>query len=141
MAGKHGGVSWTDIYDNAIYSGTTSQQLTLVNVPFSYNGNQYRLALKAKCTTTYTPAATLTVNANPVVDFSAVTRLMPAEVYRLFLMVILQVVQEHGIQHPWTGDVGPLNNYFIQSPTFNSQIAGTYNLNYKVRDSNGMYRK
>ena len=40
-------------------------------------------------------------------------------------------------QHRWTGDVGPLNNYTIQSPTFNSQITGTYNLNYRVTDSNG----
>jgi len=39
--------------------------------------------------------------------------------------------------HLWTGDIGPLNNYFIQSPTFNSQIAGTYALNYKVKDSKG----
>ena len=39
--------------------------------------------------------------------------------------------------HLWTGDVGPLSNYFVQSPTFNSQIAGTYDLNYRVRDNNG----
>jgi PKD repeat protein len=39
----------------------------------------------------------------------------------------------------WTGDIGPLNNYRIQSPTFNSQIAGTFNLNYKVTDSNGCF--
>ena len=49
----NGGGTWTDIYDNAVYSGTTSQQLTLVNVPVTYNTYQYRLALKAFCTTTY----------------------------------------------------------------------------------------
>jgi len=41
--------------------------------------------------------------------------------------------------HTWTGDVGPLNNYFIQAPSFRSVIPGTFNLNYKVRDSNGCY--
>jgi len=66
-----GGV-WSDIIDNAVYSGTASQQLTLVTVPLALNGNQYRLALKAKCTTVYTTGATLTVNPNPVVNFSAV---------------------------------------------------------------------
>ena len=66
-----GGV-WSDIFDNAIYSGSTSQQLTLSNAPFGFNGNLYRLSMKAKCTTVYTNGATLTVYANPVVDFSAV---------------------------------------------------------------------
>jgi len=35
--------------------------------------------------------------------------------------------------------LGPLNNYFIQSPTFNSQIAGNYVLNYKVKDNKGCF--
>ncbi len=35
--------------------------------------------------------------------------------------------------------MGPLNNYFIESPTFTTQIAGSYNLNYRVMDSNGCY--
>ena len=41
--------------------------------------------------------------------------------------------------HQWTGDIGPLNNYYIQSPTFSSMIAGTFTLNYKVKDSNGCF--
>ncbi|HVN59277.1 MAG TPA: PKD domain-containing protein [Bacteroidales bacterium] len=131
------GGTWQDIHDGAVYSGTTSQQLTLVNVPLSYNSNQYRLALKAYCSTTYTSAATLTVHANPVVDFSAVSPIAACG----GVPVVLNGNPTGGsgtyTQHTWTGDVGPLNNYFIQSPTFNSQIAGTYNLNYKVRDSNG----
>ena len=51
-----GGI-WSDVHDNAIYSGSTSQQLTLVSAPLALNGNQYRLALKAKCTTIYTTGA------------------------------------------------------------------------------------
>jgi len=58
------GVSWSDIYDNSIYSGTTTQQLSLIGIPLAYNNYQYRLALKAVlCATTYTNPATLTVNS------------------------------------------------------------------------------
>ena len=133
-----GGV-WSDIHDNAIYSGTSSQQLTLTAVNLTLNGNQYRLALKAKCVTIYTNGATLTVNANPVVDFSAVNPINACG--GVPLVIDGNPTGGSGIwaSHLWTGDVGPLNNYFIQSPTFSSQIAGSYNLNYKVKDSNGCY--
>ena len=133
------GGAWSDVHDNAIYGGSTSQQLTLITVPFTLNGNQYRLALKAKCTTVYSAGATLTVNANPVVDFSAVDPIHACG--NIPLVIYGNPTGGSGTwsTHLWTGDVGPLNNYFVQSPTFNSQIAGTYNLNYKVKDSNGCY--
>ena len=133
-----GGV-WSDIHDNAIYSGSSSQQLTLTAVSLALNNNQYRLALKAKCVTIYTTGATLTVNANPVVDFSAVNPINACG--GVPLVINGNPTGGSGIwaSHLWTGDVGPLNNYFIQSPTFNSQIAGSFNLNYKVKDSNGCY--
>jgi PKD repeat protein len=133
-----GGV-WSDLHDNAIYSGSTSQQLTLVTAPIALNGNQYRLALKAKCTTVNTTAATLTVNPNPVVDFSAVSPIHACG--NVPLIINGNPTGGSGIwsTHLWTGDVGPLNNYFVQSPTFNSQIAGSYALNYKVKDNNGCY--
>jgi hypothetical protein len=131
------GVTWTDIYDNAFYSGTTSQQLSVVNVPVTYNNNQYRLALKAFCTTVYTNAATLTVNANPIVDFSAVTPINACG--NIPIVINGNPTSGSGTytQHIWTGDIGPLDNYFIQAPTFKSNIPGTYNLNYQVRDSKG----
>jgi PKD repeat protein len=131
-----GGV-WSDIIDNAVYSGAASQQLTLVTVPIALNGNQYRLALKAKCITVYTTGATLTVNPNPVVDFSAMDPIHACG--NVPLIINGNPTGGSGIwsTHLWTGDVGPLSNYYIQSPTFNSQIAGTYALNYKVKDSKG----
>jgi PKD repeat protein len=133
-----GGV-WSDVHDNAIYSGSTSQQLTLVAAPLTLNGNQYRLELKAKCTTVNTTGATLTVNVNPVVDFSAVDPVHACG--NVPLVINGNPTGGSGIwsTHLWTGDVGPLNNYFVQSPTFNSPIAGTYALNYKVKDNNGCY--
>jgi PKD repeat protein len=133
----NGGGTWNDIYDNAIYSGTTSQQLTLINVPVTYNTYQYRLGLKAYCTTTYTNGAVLTVNSNPVVNFAAVTPVPACGGVPKVLNGNPSGGSGTYSQHTWTGDVGPLNNYFIQQPTFNSQIAGMYNLVYRVKDSNG----
>jgi PKD repeat protein len=133
-----GGV-WSDVHDNAIYGGSTSQQLTVSNVPIALNGNQYRLALKAKCITINSTGATLTVNPNPVVDFSAVNPIHACGTVPLIING--NPTDGSGIwsTHLWTGDIGPLNNYFVQSPTFTSQIAGTYALNYKVKDSKGCY--
>ena len=111
----------------------------MVNVPVGYNGNQYRLALMAFCTTTYTNAATLTVNSNPVIDFTAVDPILACGGVPLVINGNPTGGSGTYNQHIWTGDIGPLNNYFIQSPTFNSQIAGSYALHYKVRDTNGCF--
>ncbi len=131
--------AWSDIHDDAIYGGATSQQLTLFNVPYAFNGNQYRLSLKAKCSIVPSNAATLTVNANPVVDFSGVDPIHACGGIPLVINGNPTGGSGTWSSHLWTGDVGPLNNYFVQSPTFNSQIAATYNLNYRVKDSNGCY--
>jgi PKD repeat protein len=132
------GSGWSDIYDGAVYSGTSSQQLTLANVPIAFNGNQYRLGLKAKCVTATTTGATLTVNANPIVTF-AVNPINACGEVPMVLAPVITSGSGTWSTHNWTGDIGPLNNYFIQSPTFNSQIAGTYNLNYKVKDNKGCF--
>jgi gliding motility-associated-like protein len=131
-----GGV-WTNIHDDAIYSGTTSQQLMLSIVPFAFNGNQYRLSMMAKCVTIYSNSAILTVYPNPVVDFSAVSPLHACGGVPLVLNGNPSGGSGIWASHLWTGDVGPLNNYYIQNPSFNSQIAGTYLLTYQVRDSRG----
>ncbi|MBK7710503.1 MAG: PKD domain-containing protein [Bacteroidales bacterium] len=131
-----GGV-WNEIYDDAIYSGSTSQQLTLSSVPVSLNGNQYRLSLKAKCITVYSNSATLTVFANPVVDFSGVDPIHACGGVPLVINGNPSGGSGIWATHLWTGDMGPLNNYYIQSPSFNSQIAGTYLLTYQVKDSRG----
>jgi hypothetical protein len=131
-----GGV-WTNLADDATYIGSGTQQLSIINAPVSLNGNQYRLALISACTTTYTNAVALTVNANPVVDFSAVSPIAACG----GVPVVINGNPSGGsgiyAQHRWTGDVGPLNSYTVQSPTFNSLIQGSYNLNYKVTDSKG----
>mgnify|MGYP003775021531 CR=1 FL=1 len=131
------GVTWNDIYDNSNYSGTMTQQLTIIDAPLGFDGYRYRLALKAVCATVYTDAATLTVNTNPVVDFSAVDPI--AACGGVATVIDGNPTGGSGIytQHTWTGDVGPLSNYSVQSPTFLTSVAGNYILTYKVQDSNG----
>ena len=129
---------WTDIYDNAVYSGATTQQLALVTVPDSYSTNQYRLAVKSYCGTVYSDVATLTVHPNPVVNFASDTLFACGGVT---MPVDPAPSGGSGIwdQHTWTGDIGPLSNYFVEVPDFNSMLSGPYNLNYRVKDSNGCY--
>lgn len=61
------GSGFTDITNNAIYSGATTATLQLDNVPLSYNGYIYRCKATstAVCNYTNSPSATLTVVALP----------------------------------------------------------------------------
>ena len=131
-----GGI-WTDLTEDATYIGTGSQMLNIVNATVAMNGNQYRLALTGSCITVYSNPATLTVNANPVVDFSAIDPVPACGGVPLVLNGNPAGGSGTYTQHNWTGDVGPLNNYSSQSPTFNSVIPGDYRLNYRVTDNNG----
>ena len=131
-----GGGSWSDISNiDPLYLGASTNQLSIVNAPVTLNGNQYHLSLIGSCKTVNTNDVLLTVNPNPVVSFAADINACGG------VPVVLNGNPTGGsgvyTQHRWTGDVGPLNNYTIQSPTFNSLISGTYNLNYRVTDSKG----
>jgi PKD repeat protein len=79
----------------------------------------------------------LTVNPNPVVNFSAIDPIHACGSIPIVINGNPTGGSGTWSSHLWTGDIGPLNNYFIQSPTFSSQIAGTYLLNYKVKDNKG----
>jgi PKD repeat protein len=129
------GGTWSDITDNDTYYGSATSQLSVLNAPATFNGYQYRLAFMGICSVTYTNPATLTVNSNPVVNFPA-----PLIACGGVPVVINgNPTGGSGVYtiHRWTGDVGPLNNYNTQTPTFNSQVSGDYNLNYKVTDNKG----
>jgi PKD repeat protein len=129
------GATWTNISDDVVYSGTNSGQLAVFNPPVSLTGKQFRLALQGVCAAVYSNAVTLTVNANPVVNFPA-----PLDACGGVPLVINGNPQGgSGIYstHRWTGDAGPLSNTAIQSPTFTAQISGDYYLNYSVVDNKG----
>ena len=128
--------AWSDLYDSDIYSGTASWQLTLNKIFPEFNNNKYRLAYRSRCWNVYTDDAMLTVNTNPVVIFS------PDTIYACGgVPVEIDGNPQGGSgiwgSHLWTGDVGPLNDYSIQAPAFSSKMRGSYDLNYRVRDSKG----
>ncbi len=130
--------AWTDIYDNAIYRGTATRQLTVSDIPVEFNGNKYRLAFRNSCSEVFSAGATLLVNANPVVTFNPdilhVCGRVPVELNG-------NPSGGSGIweSHLWTGEIAPLNEYSIMAPVFKSGAMGSYELNYRVRDSKGCY--
>jgi len=134
------GANYTSVTDDGItYVGAGTNQLSVLSGPVSLNGNMYRMALIGSCTTIHTTGVTLTVNPNPVVDFSAAPTINACG----GVPIVLDGNPSGGTtpyaQHRWTGDVGPLSSYVVQSPTFNSQITNSYTLNYKVTDSKGCF--
>ncbi|MEI6049123.1 MAG: PKD domain-containing protein, partial [Bacteroidota bacterium] len=129
-----GGGEWIDLYDDDSFFGTGSNQLTILNAPVTLNASRYRLGLIGSCTTVYTNPATFTVNPNPVVIFTD-------PVFACGNVPVVLAGNPTGgsapYTHRWSGDVGPLNSFIVQSPTFNTGISDDYNLNYKVTDSKG----
>ncbi|MCP9749438.1 GEVED domain-containing protein [Ferruginibacter sp. HRS2-29] len=70
-----GGATYTTVANGGIYSGATTNTLTLTAVPASLNGARYRLvAVAAPClagTNITSAAGILTVNPNPVLNLAA----------------------------------------------------------------------
>jgi hypothetical protein len=67
---------WTDLTDSAIYSGTTSQTLTIINPTPSENNTQYRVVLSNDtfvCGSTISSTATLTLQVTTVVTNRTIT--------------------------------------------------------------------
>jgi hypothetical protein len=62
------GASWASLSNGGVYTGTTTNTLSLTNIPASYNSYQYRCLVNGTCAPGVISAiATLTVNTNPVV--------------------------------------------------------------------------
>ncbi|OFV92099.1 MAG: hypothetical protein A3H95_05125 [Acidobacteria bacterium RIFCSPLOWO2_02_FULL_64_15] len=61
------GASFTDLVNDATYSGVTTGTLTLTNVTTGLNGNQYRAVATNSAGSTMSSAATLTVSVAPAI--------------------------------------------------------------------------
>ncbi|MEJ1239936.1 PKD-like domain-containing protein [Chryseolinea sp. T2] len=57
----------TALSDGGVYGGTTTSQLTLTNVPSTFNGRTYYVRINGSCSPVSSSAATLTVNEKPEV--------------------------------------------------------------------------
>jgi len=66
--------SWTAISNGGVYSGATTNTLTITNPPASMNGYQYECIVSGTCTPTATStAATMTVNSLPAITTQPVS--------------------------------------------------------------------
>jgi PKD repeat protein len=131
------GSGWNSLTDGALYQGTQTPQLVIMNTTNSMNGWRYRLEITGPCGLYYTREALLTVNPPPTAQIAPVDTL---------LLCGGVPTQLHGnpaggsltyTGHRWFGDVGPLSQYNIEDPVFNTSMAGYYRLIYQVTDSKG----
>jgi hypothetical protein len=110
----NGGANWNNIVNGGIYSGATTNTLTLTSVTAGMNTYQYRcvVAGTAPCVAANSGAALLTVSPRPVVTLSAApyTRLrpgipMPAGSTIVSTTITASVVPNTGgITWSWTKD-------------------------------------
>ncbi len=131
------GSGWNSLSDGALYQGTQTPQLVLMNTTTAMNGWYYRLEITGPCGLYYSREALLTVNAWPTAQIAPVDTL---------LVCGGVPTQLHGnpaggsltyTTHRWYGDIGPLSQFNIENPVFNTSIAGYYRLVYQVTDSKG----
>ncbi len=131
------GSGWNNLSDGALYQGTQTPQLVIMSTTTAMNGWLYRLEITGPCGLYYTREALLTVNEWPAAQIEPVDTL---------LVCGGVPTQLHGnpsggsgtyTSHRWFGDVGPLSQYNIENPVFNTSMAGYYRLVYQVTDSKG----
>ncbi len=131
------GLGWNSLSDGALYQGTQTPQLVIMSATTAMNGWHYRLEITGPCGLYYTREALLTVNAWPTAQIAPVDTL---------LVCGGVPTQLHGnpaggslsyTAHRWYGDIGPLSQYNIENPVFNTSMTGYYRLVYQVTDSKG----
>lgn len=66
------GSTWSNISNSGVYSGATTNKLTLSNVPLSYNGNWYQCLISNECSVSpyVSNTAVLSVDAGPGITFT-----------------------------------------------------------------------
>jgi predicted transcriptional regulator len=121
-----GGTNWLDLSDGGVYSGTTTNVLTLTTVPIGLDGYKYQCVVADACSGVTTDIATLTVN--PVANPLAVT----AEADPILIcegeMTQLDAIASGGsgsYTYTWISDpTGFTSN--IQNPTDSPLVTTTY---------------
>ncbi len=128
----NGGGTWTDLANTSsnsspFYNNVYTNALTVGNAPLSLNGNQYRCVVKNICgQTTNSNAATLTVNAIPVV--------VAADLFnqRVCITDTLKPLSGSPVGGAWSG-IGVSGFYFVPPVTG----IGTFVLTYTYTNSVG----
>ena len=103
------GGPWTNITNGGIYSGATTNTLTLTGVTAAMNGYLYRAVVNgtAACGAVNSASAALTVSAQPTVSLSAspYTKLLPGKT----TTITATVTPATGFTTVWTWSGGPIN--------------------------------
>lgn len=75
----NGGTTWNNITNGGLYSGATTQTLTISGATFAEDGYRYRVIASNPCNSVTSNASVLTINPLPVVVISAnpYTKLLP----------------------------------------------------------------
>lgn len=134
----NGGVSWSNISDGLQYSGTTTPNLTIINVAISQNGHRFRVIVSGVCPPPATSnSVTLVVATPPVINTQPANRTVCAPDAATFTVVVSGVptpnifqwqVSTTGPGGPWvnltTG--GSYTTTLTVSPTALSQSGNLY---------------
>ena len=122
----NGGGTYTNISDGAVYSGTATGILTVLNVSTSLNGSMYRCVVTDGSGPTTSNGATLTVNLTPTA--STVTR--STTVCEGATGAGLQAVNDPAVSYQW--QVSSNNGVSWQDATAADNYTGatTYDLTY-----------
>ncbi|MDM8002928.1 MAG: PKD domain-containing protein, partial [Bacteroidota bacterium] len=131
------GAGWNNISDGPLYQGTQTPQLVIMSAATAMNGWRYRLEITGPCNKYYTREALLTVNAWPTAQIAPVDTLLVCGGIPTQLHGNPAGGSGNYSAHRWFGDIGPLSQYNVENPVFNTSMAGFYRLVYQVTDSKG----
>ncbi|MBN9482691.1 MAG: T9SS type A sorting domain-containing protein [Bacteroidetes bacterium] len=119
-----GGTTWTDLSDNARYSGTTSDQLDITGARNGMNGNQYRVVADNGCFSANSAVATLTVNPLPKITTDPSSTLICPNGNATFTAAASGV----GLSYQWQVNDGNGWANLSNDPTYSNVTTTTLNI-------------
>lgn len=124
------GVSWSNLSNGGVYSGVTTNTLSLNNITADMNGYLYRCVVTGTppCGSVNSTSASLNVTPQPVITAAPYTSLLPGRITTL----TVNVAPAPGLTFTWT-----LNGTLITGATGNTVNATVNELgNYQVTITN-----
>ncbi|MFN7492235.1 MAG: immunoglobulin domain-containing protein, partial [Cyclobacteriaceae bacterium] len=108
----NGGLTYSNLTDGGIYSGSTSNTLALTNVPLSQNGNLYKVIIGGACPpTAVSSVAQLNVQQNPVIVDQPTNKIVCENTIVLFSVNSVGT----GLNYQWRENGTPITNGGIYS--------------------------
>ncbi len=108
----NGGLTYSNLTDGGIYSGSTSNTLALTNVPLSQNGNLYKVIIGGACPpTAVSSVAQLNVQQNPVIIDQPTNKIVCENTIVLFSVNSVGT----GLNYQWRENGTPITNGGIYS--------------------------